>query len=105
MNYEDFLFKSLDLKAERMVKEAHDPQDTITVDVPLFIRLLELAREDIKSDPELHNVVERTLAIKNRGTLTMDDYEDIAGKVSDPAIEPEDDESGLANLRKLAGIR
>ena len=105
MNYEDFLFKTLETRAERMIKEEQqDPQDTITVDVPLFIRLLELAREDIKSDPELHNVVERTLAIKNRGTLTMDDYPDIAGTVSDPTIEPADD-SGLANLRKLAGIK
>jgi hypothetical protein len=31
-----------------------NPKDTITVDVPLFIRLLEYAREDAKTDMDLH---------------------------------------------------
>jgi len=30
-----------------------NPQDKITVDVPLFIRLLEYAREDAKTDIDL----------------------------------------------------
>lgn len=55
-----------------------DKKDTITVDIPLMIRLLELAREDIKSDADLHKVVERLIDIRNKGTLTMDDYEGIA---------------------------
>lgn len=52
----------------------NNQKDTITMDVPLFIRMLELAREDIKSDEELHEVVERVLDIKDK-VLTMDDYD------------------------------
>jgi hypothetical protein len=51
-----------------------DKPDSITVDVPLMIRLLESAREDIKSDPELHFVVENLIKLKDKKTLTMDDY-------------------------------
>ena len=58
--------------------EAVDKKDTITVDIPLMIRLLELAREDVKTDVELHQIVERLINIRNKGVLTMDDYEGIA---------------------------
>jgi hypothetical protein len=33
-----------------------NPKDIIKLDVPLFIRLLEYAREDAKSDMDLHKV-------------------------------------------------
>jgi hypothetical protein len=36
-------------------------RDTITVDVPLFIRLLEYAREDAQTDMDLHNVSENAI--------------------------------------------
>jgi hypothetical protein len=55
-----------------------DKKDTIILDIPLMIRVLELAREDIKSDMDLHRVVERLIDIRNKGTLTMDDYDFIA---------------------------
>ena len=42
--------------------------DIVQLDVPLFIRLLELAREDVKTDVELHKVVEKLIDIRNRGT-------------------------------------
>ena len=31
--------------------------DIIKVDVPTFLRLLELAREDVKQDADLHDIV------------------------------------------------
>lgn len=55
-----------------------DQQDTITMNIPLLIRTLELAREDVHSDAELHFVVENLLNIKNKKVLTMDDYAYIA---------------------------
>jgi|688.fasta_scaffold15615_22 hypothetical protein len=55
-----------------------DKQDSVTMDIPLLIRTLELAREDVKSDAELHHVVENLLKLKNKKVLTMDDYEYIA---------------------------
>ena len=105
MTYENFLFRALENQANRMVKEDNDPKDTVTFDVPLFIRLLELAREDIKSDVELHNVVERTLVLKNQGTLTMDDYESIAGTAIVPVNNPKQLSPDLNEIRKLAGLK
>jgi len=52
--------------------------DTVSVDVPLLIRLLEYAREDANTDMDLHNVAERAIALSQEGrTLTMDDYNEI----------------------------
>jgi len=58
--------------------EGVDKKDTVVLDIPLLIRVLELAREDIKSDMDLHRVVEKLISIRNKGVLTMDDYNTIA---------------------------
>jgi hypothetical protein len=64
-----------------MVEEETNPTDKITMDVPLFIRMLEYAREDAKTDMDLHDVTEKALALSTSGeTLTMANYESIAGK-------------------------
>jgi hypothetical protein len=55
-----------------------DKKDSVELDIPLLIRVLEFAREDIKSDPELHHVVERLIEIRDKGVLTMEDYDFIA---------------------------
>lgn len=49
----------------------------IDCDLTLFIRLLEIAREELKSDAELHYLVERcSKRYAEKGKqLTMDDYE------------------------------
>lgn len=60
------------------MRESVDKKDTITFDIPLLIRVLELTREDIKSDADLHRVVERLIDIRHKGVLTMDDYDRIA---------------------------
>ena len=55
-------------------------RDTITLDVPLFIRLLEYAREDAQSDMDLNSVTENAISLALSGkTLTMDDYSSIVG--------------------------
>jgi len=57
-----------------------NPIDTITMDVPLFIRMMEFAREDAKSDLDLHDVAEKAISLSNNGkTLTMSDYETMFG--------------------------
>ena len=59
-------------------------RDTITVDVPLFIRLLEYAREDAQTDMDLHNTSENAISLALSGkTLTMDDYSMIVGSPED----------------------
>lgn len=55
-----------------------DKIDTVTLDVPLLIRLLEYAREDAKTDVDLHNVVEKMISIsKEISILSMDSYDSI----------------------------
>lgn len=57
-----------------------NPLDKITVDVPLFIRLLEYAREDAKTDMALHDVAEKAVTLSTGGkTLTMSDYDELVG--------------------------
>jgi hypothetical protein len=61
------------------VKE-EDKVDTITMDVPLFIRMLEYSREDAAEDMDLHDVTEKAISLgKERGILQMDDYDEIIG--------------------------
>ena len=63
-----------------LMKEAkeEDKVDTITMDVPLFIRMLEYSREDAAEDMDLHDVTEKAISLgKERGILQMDDYEEI----------------------------
>jgi hypothetical protein len=57
-----------------------NPRDIITVDVPLFIRLLEYAREDAQSDMDLHDVAQNIISLSVSGkTLSMNDYSTIIG--------------------------
>jgi hypothetical protein len=57
-----------------------NPKDTIKLDVPLFIRLLEYAREDAKDDMDLHRVAENAIDLSRfAGTLGMIDYEALVG--------------------------
>jgi hypothetical protein len=74
-----------------------NPRDIIKLDVPLFIRLLEYAREDAQSDLKLHDVAENiiTLSVADK-VLTMDDYSHIIG--------PQDDINERRMMLVRAGI-
>jgi hypothetical protein len=50
--------------------------DTLTIDIPMFIRLMEYAREDAKTDMDLHNVTTNLLKIKDK-TISMVDYDQV----------------------------
>lgn len=65
-----------------------NPKDTITVDVPLFIRLLEYAREDAQTDMDLHDLAENIIGLSEDGeVLTMDDYNAIVGTTEEEIAE------------------
>jgi hypothetical protein len=81
--------------------EQFNPTDKITIDVPLFIRLLEYAREDAKTDMDLHNVAENAVALSGTGkTLTMTQYDEI---VKGDSTEQEMNE--VRRMIKLANIK
>jgi hypothetical protein len=69
-----------DKKVKNELKEETNPTDIISVDVPLFIRLLEYAREDAKTDMDLHDVAENIIKLSAEGEpLTMANYDAIVG--------------------------
>jgi len=74
------------IEKEKGINEAkkEDAIDTITMDVPLFIRMLEYAREDASQDVDLHDVTEKIIALsKEVNVLQMEDYDEIIGAAED----------------------
>jgi len=70
-------------------ESVNDVRDTVTVNIPLLIRLLELAREDVKTDVELHRIVERMINLRRTVPLTMKHYRQIAGKSTRRVVREE----------------
>ena len=107
MSYKTQLYRLLEQASD--AENSQDPQDHVSFDVPLLIRIFELVREDVKTDVDLHKIVERILSMKNEGILTMDHYKEIAAANSSgdsgqtPEVEPTAGPE-LESLRKLAGI-
>ena len=59
--------------------------DSVTLDIPLLIRLLEFAREDASDDMTLHQIAERLIGMGEEGqSLTMSDYDEIVGDLNPP---------------------
>jgi hypothetical protein len=83
-----------------------DVVDTITMDVPLFIRILEYSREDAAEDMDLHDVTEKAISLgKERGILQMDDYDEIIGankEIEEGFYGRGDKRRGLQNQSKLS---
>jgi hypothetical protein len=65
------------VKAKKKLKESVDQKDTVTMDIPLLIRVLEYAREDAKTDMDLHKVVENLINMRGEGTMSMAMYDKI----------------------------
>jgi hypothetical protein len=72
--------------------------DVIKIDVPTFIRLLELAREDVKTDPDLHDLAQKVIAISQERVVTMADYNEIVDFMKKQGDEEID------RIRKLGGM-
>jgi len=76
-------WEDADLTAAQLSEtKEEDAVDTITMDIPLFLRMLEYSREDASQDMDLHDVTEKAnLLGKERGILSMEDYDEIVGAV------------------------
>ncbi len=60
------------------IREEDNPEDVIRMDVPLFIRIMEYAREDANTDMDLHGVAERAIELSASGqVLDMSAYSDL----------------------------
>ena len=51
--------------------------DIVQLDVPLFIRLLELAREDIKDDADIHDLAQKVIELSKNGPIDMSSYNEL----------------------------
>jgi hypothetical protein len=74
--------------------------DIVKLDVPLFIRLLELAREDVKQDADLHDLAEAVIKLSQEGVATMADYDSIVAFMKQQG----GDNAELDRIRKLGGL-
>lgn len=82
--------------------ESKDPIDTITMDVPLFIRILEYSREDAQTDMDLHDLAEKAIAgTKQQGILSMDDYNMLIGDSESLNEQSLDDQAKAYFLAKV----
>lgn len=78
---------------KKKIKEEADKADTVTMDIPLLIRVLEYAREDAKTDMDLHKVVENLIKMRDEGTLSMAQY--------DAIVKIKEDVERLQELKKM----
>lgn len=80
--------------------------DIIKVDVPLFLRLLELAREDVKDDADLHDITQKVIELSKEVPATMADYDEIVSFMkqqgSGGSEESQPDE--LDRIKQLGGV-
>lgn len=105
VSYEDMLLSRLEHQANKIL-ESQNPIDSVTLDIPLLIRLLEYAREDAKTDMDLHNVTERMIELsKSSQTLSMNDYEHIVGQHGSEEPEKTDEGLDMQMIKMLAGIK
>jgi len=91
-----------------------NPEDVVAFDVPMFLRLLEFAREDATDDEALHKATDKIIELCQDGqVLTMDQYDEVVAgntKVDTSNMNAVDDEVkpiDEAEYRwyKIAGIK
>ena len=77
------------MKFKQFLDEEAKPEDVIRLDVPLFIRMMEFARENAKTDRELHEISERAIKLCASGKmLSMDDYNDLVTALTTTPDDP-----------------
>jgi hypothetical protein len=78
--------------------------DIIKLDVPLFIRLLELAREDVKQDADLHDIAEAVIRLSQQGPVTMAAYDQIVSFMNKQGDTASKEEYAPDDIRRFKQI-
>lgn len=78
-----------EINSKEYISSRKNPTDIISMDIPLFLRMLEYAKEDAKTDMDLHDVTEKATTLSStKNILTMSDYSNIVGgELNDTEIE------------------
>jgi len=83
--------------------------DIIKMNVPLFLRLLELVREEVKDDVPLHTLTEIAVRLSNDHVMSMDDYENILAYMSrdgnDFSSDNDEADQELETIKRLGGMK
>lgn len=80
--------------------------DIIKINLPTFIRILELVREEVKNDPDIHDIAEIAGRLSQEGVITMDDYDSIVGFMKGQGDDQEryGDSEELETSKRLGGL-
>ena len=75
----DKYLAALHANTDESIKENdNNPTDVVKMDVPFLIRVMEYAKEDAKTDMDLHSATEKMIALSTKGkVLSMSDYDSI----------------------------
>jgi hypothetical protein len=69
---------SVEYVQNRKPVDEKNPIDTVRMDIPLLIRVMEFAKEDAKTDMDLHVAAENMIELSKKDrVLNMDDYNNI----------------------------
>jgi len=83
-------------------EDKDNPVDVVKMDIPLFIRMLEFAREDAVDDEQLHAVTERITKMAAEGNIiTMAEYDKIVGASTE---EQESKDPNTSKIKKTGHI-
>jgi hypothetical protein len=63
------------------------PVTCVAFTIPLLIRVMELVHEEVKTDEDLHYLVEGIISLGLNELLDMNDYEDIANVLEEVEVE------------------
>lgn len=74
--------------------------DVVKIDVPTFLRLLELSREEVKDDADLHDIAQKVIEISQERVVTMNDYNDITSFMKDQGRN----NAELEAIKRLGGL-
>jgi hypothetical protein len=85
--------------------EETDKKDMICMDIPLLIRVLEFTREDMKSDIQLHNMVERLINMRDNVPLDMTHYDAITSNLVKEEIEHLNEDETLKAIANKHGMK
>lgn len=94
--------KYFDVKDFDFELPEENPVDEIRMDVPLFMRCLEFAREDAQDDMDLHHLVEKATELSKDGkVLNMDNYDELSGSVSEGIVDEAKDPNADAEWKTV----
>ena len=81
--------------------------DIVKLDVPLFIRLLELAREEIKGDADIHDLAQAVIEKSKSKVVDMADYDELVDfmkQQGEPAKEEDFASDDIRRFRQIVDL-